>query len=186
MSDLHFPQILTERLFITVLGPEKANLVSNYYIENQEHLAPWEPEREPNFHSIESWEKRLKDHQTDFLDKKAVHLFALDQEQNEIIAACAFTNIAYGPFMACYLGYTVAKIFEGKGFMHEALKAGIDFMFNQYKLHRIMATYIPSIIRSENVLKRLGCEREGYARSYLKIAGRWQDHMLSSLINYDV
>ena len=31
--------------------------------------------------------------------------------------------------------------------------------------------------------RRLGFEREGYARAYLLIAGRWQDMVLNSLVN---
>jgi ribosomal-protein-alanine N-acetyltransferase len=29
----------------------------------------------------------------------------------------------------------------------------------------------------------LGFEKEGYAKSYLKIAGHWQDHILTALVN---
>jgi ribosomal-protein-alanine N-acetyltransferase len=37
--------------------------------------------------------------------------------------------------------------------------------------------------RSGRLLERLGFVREGYARDYLLIAGRWQDHILTSLTN---
>jgi ribosomal-protein-alanine N-acetyltransferase len=33
------------------------------------------------------------------------------------------------------------------------------------------------------VLEGLGFEREGVARSYLKINGEWADHVLTALIN---
>ncbi|MGL5537110.1 MAG: 30S ribosomal protein S5 alanine N-acetyltransferase, partial [Aeromonas veronii] len=33
------------------------------------------------------------------------------------------------------------------------------------------------------LLERLGFEREGFARAYLMINGRWEDHILTSLIN---
>jgi ribosomal-protein-alanine N-acetyltransferase len=32
-------------------------------------------------------------------------------------------------------------------------------------------------------LHSLGFEKEGYAKSYLQINGRWQDHVLTSLLN---
>ena len=31
---------------------------------------------------------------------------------------------------------------------------------------------------SKNLLRRLGFEQEGYAKSYLQINGSWQDHLL--------
>ena len=34
-------------------------------------------------------------------------------------------------------------------------------------------------LTDEQLLRRLGFEREGYARAYLKIGGQWQDHRLA-------
>ncbi|MCJ8298752.1 MAG: 30S ribosomal protein S5 alanine N-acetyltransferase, partial [Pseudomonadales bacterium] len=51
------------------------------------------------------------------------------------------------------------------------------------KLHRIMANYIPENVRSAKVLEKVGFKKEGYSPSYLKIAGKWQDHVLTALIN---
>ncbi|WP_416995596.1 hypothetical protein [Aeromonas salmonicida] len=38
-------------------------------------------------------------------------------------------------------------------------------------------------LRSGTLLEHLGFEREGYARDYLMINGRWKDHILTALIN---
>jgi ribosomal-protein-alanine N-acetyltransferase len=56
-------------------------------------------------------------------------------------------------------------------------------MFDTQNLHRIMANYIPGNERSARLLERLGFEREGYAKAYLNIAGRWQDHVMTALVN---
>jgi ribosomal-protein-alanine N-acetyltransferase len=56
-------------------------------------------------------------------------------------------------------------------------------MFDDLGLHRIMAGYLPHNKRSGKLLDRLGFEKEGLARKYLKINGRWEDHLLTSLIN---
>lgn len=42
---------------------------------------------------------------------------------------------------------------------------------------------MPANERSARLLARLGFERKGYARAYLKIAGRWEDHILTARIN---
>ena len=67
--------------------------------------------------------------------------------------------------------------------MQEILTAAIDYLFREQGLHRIMACYMPANLRSGALLERLGFEREGYAREYLMINGRWEDHILTSLIN---
>lgn len=56
----------------------------------------------------------------------------------------------------CYLGYSLAEIEQGNGYMSEALPATIDYVFKELNMHRVMANYIPQNQRSGNVLKRLG------------------------------
>jgi ribosomal-protein-alanine N-acetyltransferase len=51
------------------------------------------------------------------------------------------------------------------------------------RLHRVMANYVPENERSARVLEKLGFEKEGYARSCLKIAGKWRDHILTAKLN---
>ena len=46
-----------------------------------------------------------------------------------------------------------------------------------------MATYTVANKRSAALLEQLGFEKEGYAKSYLNIAGVWEDHILTALIN---
>ena len=67
--------------------------------------------------------------------------------------------------------------------MAQALQAAIAHIFQCVGLHRIMVNYQPANVRSEALLQRLGFEREGLARRYLKINGHWADHVLTSLIN---
>jgi ribosomal-protein-alanine N-acetyltransferase len=69
--------------------------------------------------------------------------------------------------------------------MRESLAAAIPYVFRTMELHRIMANYRPENTRSGLLLARLGFEKEGVARSYLKINGSWADHVLTSLLNQD-
>jgi len=39
---------------------DDAEALSRFYIENFDHLHPWEPKKEGNFHSISSWQERLQ------------------------------------------------------------------------------------------------------------------------------
>jgi len=88
-----------------------------------------------------------------------------------------------GAFQACHLGYALTESAQGQGLMHEVLTAAIAHVFDVMLLHRIMANYRPENERSARLLARLGFEREGKARAYLKINGVWADHVLTALIN---
>ena len=66
--------------------------------------------------------------------------------------------------------------------MSEAVKRAIQYMFEEQKIHRIMANYMPSNERSAQLLHKLGFTIEGLAKEYLLINGQWEDHVLTSLI----
>lgn len=100
-----------------------------------------------------------------------------------IVGWLSFTNIIRSVFQATHLGYKLAEHAQHHGYMTEAARAGIDFAFGTLRIHRIMANYLPHNRRSSAVLGRLGFEREGYAKSYLFINGKWRDHILTSLVN---
>ena len=40
---------------------------------------------------------------------------------------------------------------------------------------------VPNNVASKRLLERLGFDEEGYAKDYLRINGRWEDHILFSL-----
>lgn len=71
----------------------------------------------------------------------------------------------------------------GQGLDAGVARAGIAYVFREQGLHREMANHLPENTRSEALLKRMGFEREGYARSYLRINGRWRNFVLTALVN---
>ena len=81
------------------------------------------------------------------------------------------------------MGYAISHLYEGKGKMKSLCQYVINYAFNELQLNRIMANYMPNNIRSGSLLNQLGFLKEGYASSYLLINGKWEDHILTSLIN---
>ncbi|MFZ6752516.1 GNAT family N-acetyltransferase [Undibacterium sp. Dicai25W] len=173
--------ITTPRLSLCVLKPEHASILQHYLQENRQHLAPWEPIRDDRYFELAQCEERLHQQLQQMAAGNGVFLALMCDQQ--MIGNCHFSNIVRGVFQACHLGYAIAHTHQGKGYMTEALKAAIQHMFEQEKLHRIMANYLPENVRSAGVLERLGFKKEGYAKSYLKINGAWRDHVLTALIS---
>lgn len=175
--------LATARLQLRVLHPEDAPLLLAYLVKNRSHLEPWEPQREENYFTLEQCRLRLTAQWKSIELGQSVPLALFPQGRSEMIGVCNFSNIVRGAFQACHLGYAIAAHWQGHGLMAEALRSGIAHMFGQEGLHRIMANYVPENARSARLLQRLGFEREGFARSYLKINGAWRDHVLTALIN---
>lgn len=177
------PELETENLIISVLTPDDFELLAKYESDNRSHLSPWEPTRLADYFSLEETKKRVESNLKSFQLGSSISLVAFDKSKSEIIGLCSFSNIVRGAFQACNLGYSISEKKQGTGLMFEMLQASIQYVFAEYNLHRIMANYIPSNVRSGKLLDKLGFQKEGLARSYLKIAGSWQDHVLTSKIN---
>jgi len=170
-------------MIISVLKPDDFNLLVVYENENKQHLSPWQPIRKSDYFSVEQTKNRLKESLNNFHLGTSLTLVGFSHDRSAIICTCTFSNIVYGAFQACNLGYSVDEKSQGKEYMFEMLQASLSYVFSEVKLHRVMANYMPENKRSEQLLTRLGFQKEGIAKSYLKIAGAWQDHVLTSKIN---
>jgi ribosomal-protein-alanine N-acetyltransferase len=180
------PQLIrlsTDRLILRPpLGGDAAQIRA-YNVHNRSHLQPWQPTRPVSFYDIENIIRRISYVEHERLAGRCLHLLVCERDSGEMIGECNFSNIVLGVFQACHLGYSLAAHAQGRGLMTEALRCAITYVFDDLQLHRIMANYRPENERSARVLEGLGFEREGVARSYLKINGEWADHVLTALIN---
>lgn len=177
-----FPVLKTERGVLRVLAEHQADLLYDYVNREKAFLKPWEPQRPDSYYELDACRQRIKEIRKDFLADQSVAFFFLNSSQSKILGYSSFSNIVRGPFQACYLGYSLSEAEQGKGLMHEALTAGINYMHKEQSIDRIMANYMPKNAASAAVLQRLGFEKEGIAKNYLKIAGRWEDHILTALV----
>lgn len=175
------PVIETERLVLRLPGANDAAKMHAYQVDNRAFHGPWNPRYPEKFYTVEFWEERLALNQVEYEEDRSLRL-AMYEPGGAIIGTLNFNNFVRGVFQACHLGYGIDRRHEGRGLMSEALRASIDFCFEELDLHRIMANYIPTNERSANLLKRLGFRVEGYAYDYLLIDGQWRDHVLTALV----
>lgn len=170
---------------LTLPAPDVARRMVEYATANRDHHAPWSPLLPEEYFTEKYWRERFRSAREEFLHGESLRLvlFRKQDVMGRVLGTCNFTNFIRGPFQACYLGYLLDKDAVGRGLMQEALRAAIRYAFDEMRLHRIMANYMPRNERSANVLRRLGFTVEGYARDYLQIAGRWEDHIMTALTN---
>lgn len=178
-----FPQFNTQRTSIRHIQPSDAQILAQYYWHNRVHLEPWEPKKDKRFYHEGETRDRIEKMQENFLKDNAVHFAAFTPDRQHLLGVCNFTGIHRGALQACYLGFSLGEAYQGQGLMQELLKPCIHYMFTHKHLHRIMANHLPHNTRSAHLLHTLGFVREGYAKSFLKIAGQWQDHVLRAKIS---
>lgn len=175
--------IASERVLLRLADPAYAKDFRAYLLDNHAYLQPWEPLRDEAFFHPDAVTERLRVMARRNADGEALLLLMFNRDGSRLIGTCNFANIVRGAFQACHLGFSIAQDAQGQGLMAEALRLAIDYVFREMGLHRVMANHRPENLRSARLLARLGFEREGEARAYLKINGIWADHVLTSLIS---
>jgi ribosomal-protein-alanine N-acetyltransferase len=168
---------------IRTLGAADIPALLDYLAAERRDHARWTPRR-PHEDSAAHWRKALRDREKDRKAGRSLFLFLFRKgDPVAIVGHASLSNVVRGAFQACHLGYALRKGHEGQGLMTEALRAVLRHAFGPMNLHRVMANHMPSNRRSAAVLRRLGFRREGLAREYLHIDGRWEPHVLNSLVN---
>jgi ribosomal-protein-alanine N-acetyltransferase len=175
----------TERLILTLPGPDAAPRLVTYFETNRDHLGPWEPPFPRGLFTNAFWERRLDQNQQEFKSGKSMRLVLFEKHRpsGPVVGLANFTQFVRGAFMACTLGYSLDEDMQGRGLMREALTTAIRHVFDELGMHRIQANYIPTNERSGKLLRHLGFDVEGYARDYLFINGQWRDHILTAKVN---
>ncbi len=178
--------IETQRLLLKALDESYAPRAAEYLKRNKEFLEEWEPRRDETFYTEEYQRGELAREQAEMDEGRMLKLWVFKKGEDNIIGSLTFGSIVRGAFLSCFLGYRLDKDELNKGYMTEAIRAGIGVMFGEYGLHRIEANIMPKNKRSLRVAEKLGFSNEGYARKYLKINGVWEDHIHMVLINEDM
>jgi ribosomal-protein-alanine N-acetyltransferase len=72
---------------------------------------------------------------------------------------------------------------NGRGIATAAVAAAVELAFGDLRLHRLQAATLLSNHASQRVLEKNRFERIGVSPDYLRIAGRWQDHVLFARVS---
>ena len=170
--------IETRRFVLESQRAGHADALHAYYTRNAAHLARWAPKRPPGYHDLDAWQARVAAQEE--AQRAGTRLSIIARDGERIVAVANFNGIERGPSRSCTLGYSRDADWGGLGTMQEVLDAAIAHIFSDLGITRIQAAYLPENHRSARLLHRLGFEREGFVRDYLKIAGRWRDHVLTA------
>ena len=180
-------EIQTERLTLKLPDESFAKEVTEYFIRNKDFFEQWVPTFTPDQFTTDMNRRRLKLNLSLFNEGRSIKLWIFGKDNpKRIIGDVAFSEIIYEPFLSCFLSYKFDQEETGKGYAEEGVKAGIDYIFGTLKLHRIEANIMPRNDRSINLVTKLGFENEGLSKKYLKINGKWEDHLHYVLLNPEV
>ena len=151
---------------------------------SRQFLEPWEPSWPVDALSRLSFRSRIARYAEDWRTDQAYNFFIFAQD-DVLVGGIGLSNVRRGVSETASLGYWVGEPFARQGYMSGALPLVLEFSFGRLRLHRVEAACLPTNIPSRALLVRAGFHQEGYARQYLCIEGKWQDHLLFAILNAD-
>ena len=153
--------------------------------ESREFLEYWEPTWPADATTSAAFRRRLKKFSADWRDGLTYAFLIFRREDEVLVGGITLSNVRRGVSLSASMGYWMGKPHARKGYMAEAIQLSLGFSFDTLGLHRIEAACLPSNTPSRNLLLKSGFVQEGFARSYLRINGTWQDHVCYAILRTD-
>ena len=153
--------------------------------ESREFLVPWEPTWPHDALTRQAFRRRLKAYNHEWRQGTGFSFLVYRLNDSGLMGGVTLSNVRRGVAQAASMGYWIGERFARQGYMTEAVLAVVEFAFEELGLHRIEAACLPHNDPSRSLLLKVGFRQEGYARQYLRINGKWQDHLLFELLRDD-
>lgn len=165
-----------ESIELRILTPGDSAELLEYYVRNKEHLRAFEPARDESFYKEELQKRSLIDSYKQFLVGSNLNM-GIYKEDN-LIGKIQLSGVIMGVFKNGFIGYSIDKDQEGKGYMKEAVLLLADYAFSNMDIHRLEASTLVDNYRSQGVLKACGFNELGVSKDYLFINNDWRDHKI--------
>jgi ribosomal-protein-alanine N-acetyltransferase len=166
---------------IRLLTLDDVPALARLYRENREFLAPWEPVRDDDFYTVDGHRAVVRRALARYEQGSGYPCVILNAAGN-VAGRGNLNDIVHGAFQSANLGCWVSRADNGRGLATAAVREIVAVAFGTLGLHRVQAATLLHNHGSQRVLERNGFTRIGFAPEYLKIAGRWQDHLLFQVI----
>ena len=170
---------------VTLRAPRSADFTewSQLRRESRSFLEPWEPTWALDELERSAYRERLWRYAKERRDGSGHIYFIFLNDGKALAGGITLGHVKRGVAQSGVIGYWMGERFAGQGYMSEAVDVIKKHAFGPLALHRVEAACIPDNERSVRLLKKAGFELEGHLRSFLKINGRWRDHLLFSCID---
>jgi ribosomal-protein-alanine N-acetyltransferase len=146
-------------------------------------LQPWEPTWPSDDLTRAAFRRRLSIYSRDFDLGQGYAFFVFRKHDDRLVGGINLRDVRRGVSQSGALGYWVGAPYARQGHTLDAVCTVAGFAFHRLGLHRLEAACLPENVASHRLLLAAGFEEEGRAKAYLKIDGRWCDHLLFGLVN---
>jgi ribosomal-protein-alanine N-acetyltransferase len=161
---------------VRLVRPDDAAALAALVQRNREALAPWEPLHAADYFT-EAGQHRVLVQALARQSRDEQHPFVVLVDGRPA-GRINLNDVVRGAFQNAHLGYWVDEQHQGRGVATAAVRDVLAVAFGELHLHRVQAGTLVHNHASRRVLAKNGFTEIGFAPRYIRIAGRWQDHVL--------
>lgn len=144
------------------------------------YLKPYEPAWPDGCLTLDFFNRRVKRLAGDWQNDRT-YAFVICLQDGSLVGGININNVCRGAANYGSLGYWLDEQAQGHGYMTEAGRAVLNYAFSALHFSRMNAATLPHNHKSRAMLQRLNFTEEGFAKNYIQIDGRRQDHVLYGL-----
>jgi [ribosomal protein S5]-alanine N-acetyltransferase len=174
-----FPELNTSRFLLKQILPEDQAFIFKG-LSNPQVI----PFYGVQYKTLEGTKAQMEFYDRLWREKTGIWWKIIHRQTNESIGACGI-NSYQSDHEKAELGYWLMPEYWGKGVMKEVLPVMIQYVFRQWKLHRLEAVIEEGNESSVKLAERLGFKREGLMRESEIKNGKRINLMLYSLLTSD-
>ena len=173
-------QLVGSRVFLRVGDPEQWKAWRTLRELSRAYLVPWEPQWPENALAYSFYCGILRRQWREWRNgtSYAFTIFMQGTTAPILVGGITLSDVIYAASQKGTIGYWIGQPYAGQGLATEAVGLVCDFAFQTLHLQRVEASCLPHNEPSKAVLRRSGFEEEGYAKAYLQINGKREDHLL--------
>ena len=175
-------QLETERLILRRFRPSDAEYMFKNWATDREvsKFLSWNPHKDLNETKqiVDSW---FNDYVKNNCYNWAIEL----KDYREIIGQISVVGLKE-KYCSCEIGYSLGRLFWGKGMMTEALKAVISYLFSEIGMNRIEAKHNTLNPASGRVMQKSRMKHEGILRQVqVDKNGHYYDLAVYSILKFE-
>jgi [ribosomal protein S5]-alanine N-acetyltransferase len=152
--------------------------------KDRDYLAPWFPLQDARY-LTEDGQREILARELERHERDGMLPLVITDAGGAVCGRINLNNVIRGAFQSASVGYWVSESHAGRGLASAAVADVVDTGFGEFGWHRLDAATLLHNTPSQRVLARNGFRPFAVAEAYLKIAGKWQDHILFQLLNKD-
>lgn len=179
------PRLTGERVYLRPPLLDDWRAWADLRRESRSFLTPWEPSWPADALTAPAFRRRIRQYAREREAQVGYAFLIFRGRDDRLLGGISLTNLRRGVAQSASLGYWIGRRHARQGYMTEGLALLLEWSFGTLGLHRLEAACLPDNLASRALLEKIGFRHEGLARGFLKIEGRWQDHVLYGLLESD-